>query len=136
YVLWDAQEGTELKAETNPKTALAALAVSPSGKDVVSTSPLARYELGGDNRKAPSVLGQIHTEVTMTLVPDGKHVATRSGEQVTLWDTGTGVPQKTLKLPLGELVYAPSGKLVAVFRRGAPQDVFLCDTQTGEKVRD
>lgn len=136
YVLWDTQESRELKSEVNPQTATAAIAVSPSGKEVVSTSPLAMYEIGGGNRRAPTQLGQLHPDVTATLRPDGKRLATRVGDGMTLWNVDTGESEKGPWFPLGELVYAPSGKLVAVFRRGVTQDAVICDAETGEKKRD
>ncbi|MFL7792391.1 MAG: hypothetical protein AB8I69_09645 [Anaerolineae bacterium] len=91
------------------------------------------WEMGswGELRTLP---GTDRTE-DIAFSPDGKKLATATGNAVKLWETATG--KELLTLPAGPtraVAFSPSGQFIAASAGVAGQDIKLWDAETGEEL--
>src|SRR5262249_49645543 len=140
--IWDSQTGTELLTLKGHKGNVMSVAFSPDGK---------RLATGGGRLSPPAAGSKVVSEQVKvwdtqtgkeiftfegcrgpgTFSPDGKHLATGSGDTVKIWDAQTGQEVHTLKGHNGEVsrvVYSPDGKRMA--SASTDKTLKLWDAQT------
>jgi WD40 repeat protein len=156
--VWDAQTGQEILALKGHTSSVTSVAFSPDGKRLASG--------GGDapNRRKPgegkpgevklwdaqtgqevlALKGHASSVTSVAFSPDGKRLASASGEEVKVWDATTGQEILAWKvlLPFHSLrmvAFSPDGKRLAGsvgYGPGPPGagEVKVWDAQTGKEL--
>jgi WD40 repeat protein len=136
--LWDPATGKERRClPERPGDPAGCVAFTPDGRGVV-----VGYQ-GGDVRfwdvatgaEGRAFGGSGGAVVAVALSPDGKLLAAATEDSLSLWDVGTGtLRHRWQQVRAGAaLAFAPDGGLIA--SAGEDGLVALCDTATGELVR-
>jgi WD40 repeat protein len=86
----------------------------------------------GEFRERSSMVSPPSLILACSLSPDGKTLATATiDEKITLWDTATGRPQKSVSTPgikVNEFSFSPDGRHLAIARPG--HGLLFWDTET------
>src|SRR5262249_413855 len=118
------------------------LAFSPDGKtlaitDISEKQSVVLWDLATNKelRQFKSEGGGAGVMVSIAFSPDGKKLATKTGENaVKVWDVATGKELAIFKHadPVVGLAFSPDGKTVAAGYAGKPFHVTLWDLATGK----
>jgi WD40 repeat protein len=119
----------QVRCLTDPKTAVAALALSRDGKTLATRTATGKLQLWDLARRRPGPVlvardtGHRAAEgSTLAFSPDGKLLASGGGDSVKLWDVAAGKEKATFRwtFPDGkprqvhEVTFSPDGKALAV----------------------
>lgn len=133
--IWNAKDGSLLRSVNDYGFAIA---VSPDGKTLASTSAsnIRLWSLNDDT--TPSTLLSGHTDTIWDLAfsPDGKRLASGSDDAtIRIWDVGTGLTNLTLKghnKKINSIAFSPDGKFLA--SSSEDETVKIWDTSSGELI--
>jgi WD40 repeat protein/nucleoside phosphorylase len=138
-LIWDVENGLELRALRGHEGSVYCVSFSPDGKTVATGSEDATVRLwdvgtGAERRTLQGHGGRVWS---VSFSPDGKTVATGSEDAtVRLWDVGTGAERRTLQghgARVWSVSFSPNGKTVATGSFDAT--VRLWDVGTGAERR-
>jgi WD40 repeat protein/serine/threonine protein kinase len=142
-MIWELATGREIATYRGDEEGVVAVAFTPDGKRVVSTSQKGMIKTW-DATRAPEmrVFRQGGGAWHAVLSPDGRQVAAASlAMSVLIWDTATGVAPMALEDKEGEnyqqVAYSPDGNYLAaaIHCADALGGVRIWDARTGRLVR-
>jgi WD40 repeat protein len=142
-IVWDAEDGRELRSWLCHDNNFCAIALSPDGRWLASCGDGLRvddpevklwdFETG---RLVWGARGHSDLCFSVAFSPDGRRLATAGGSEVKLWDTRDGRELRSIEALAGRVTrvtFGDEGRLIAA----ACEDglVRLLDTETGREVR-
>ena len=138
-LIWDVENGLELRSLRGHKGTVSSVAFSPDGKTVASGSwdDTVRLWDVGTGAEQSTLQGHRGRVSSVAFSPDGKTVASGSWDAtVRLWEVGTGAEQSKLQGHGGSVLsvaFSPDGKTVA--SGSVDATVRLWDVDTGAQRR-
>jgi WD40 repeat protein len=141
-VLWEVATGNELRRLKGDKGPLGAVTFSHDGKTVVAGDDSTKTTLlfwDAKTGEEAHRIAEVHAEgrgnwsTALAFSPDGKHFASASPYELTLWDAATRKPLAKFQTGSPSLAFSPDGKLLAAPRYGGGDDkgtIYVYDVAT------